>query len=268
MTNTDPLALWEATAQDLLAVLHDLSEDEWERPALPGWRVRDVLAHLAHLESEAAGLEQPEGGRVEVEDGGGRSLPMPVAVTGAGVAARRDRSERELLEEFERACIARGDALAVLDLSDPKAPAPGLVGSLGWDLRTWLRNRPTDLWVHEQDIRRATGRPMVLTSVGATHVAGIMAGAFPISLRKLPVGTSVVATVTGPQGRVLTARVREDGRAAPFEQRDGSDVALAMTDETWLLLTGGRIAPEDAQVAVTGNAEVATRVLRQLNVTP
>ena len=268
MTNTDPLALWEATAQDLLAVLHDLSEDEWERPALPGWRVRDVLAHLAHLESEAAGLEQPEGGRVDVETQAGRSMPMPVAVTEAGVAARRDRSVQDLLEEFERACVARDDALAKLDLSDPKAPAPGLVGALGWDLRTWLRNRPTDLWVHEQDIRRATGRPMVTTSVGAAHVAGIMAAAFPIALRKLPVGTSAVAHVTGPQGRVLSARVGDDGRGAPFDPSDGTDVALELSDETWLLLTGGRIAPEDAQVAVTGDAEVAATVLRQINVTP
>lgn len=269
MTNVpDPLTVWDEAAQDLLALLHDLSDEEWDRPALPGWTARDVLAHLAHLESEAAGFEQPAGGRVVVEPG--RNRPMPTDVTEAGVTARRGRSAQELLTELERACVVRREALASADLSDPKAPALGLAGEMGWDMATWLRNRPIDLWVHEQDIRRATGRPMVTTTTGAAHVAGVMTAAFPAALRKLPVGTSVVAHVSGPQGRVLTARVGEDGRAAPFEL-DGAavgSVELQMTDETWLLLTGGRIAPEDAAVAVTGDEDVAAQVLARLNVTP
>ena len=61
MTRLEPLDLWEQASQDLLAVLRDLGDDDWGRPALPGWTVQDVLAHLAHLESEAAGLPQPDG---------------------------------------------------------------------------------------------------------------------------------------------------------------------------------------------------------------
>ncbi|NYF98086.1 maleylpyruvate isomerase family mycothiol-dependent enzyme [Janibacter cremeus] len=266
MTRPDPLTLWDETGQDLLAALRGLTDDDWGRPALPGWSVKDVVAHLAHLESEAAGMDQPEGGRSHIE--AGRNRPMPTDLTERGVQARRGHSTAEVLEELETACVRRREVLADLDLSDPKAPAPGLVGELGWDLRTWLTNRPIDLWVHEQDIRRATGRPMVTTSTGAAHVAGVMTAAFPAALRKLPVGTAVVAHVTGPQGRVLSARVGEDGRAAPFDPSEGGMVTLAMSDETWLLLTGGRIAPEEADVAVTGDATVAAQVLRRLNVTP
>lgn len=266
MTRPDPLTVWDEAAQDLLALLHDLSDAEWDRPALPGWAARDVLAHLAHLESEAAGMDQPAGGRLEVE--AKRNQPMPAAVTDAGVQSRRERSAAELLEEFTAACARRREVLAEIDTSDPKAPAPGLAGNLGWDLGTWLRNRPIDLWVHEHDIRRATGRPMVTSTTGAAHVAGVMTAAFPAALRRLPEGASVVAHVSGPQGRVLTARVGDDGRAAPFAPEEGGDVTLEMTDETWLLLTGGRLAPADAEVSVTGDAEVAAQVLRQLNVTP
>ncbi|MFJ6132361.1 maleylpyruvate isomerase family mycothiol-dependent enzyme [Janibacter terrae] len=266
MTRPDPLALWDETSRDLLAVLRELGDDDWDRPALPGWTVKDVLAHLAHLESEAAGMDQPEGGRVAVESGANQ--PMPTDLTGVGVAARRERSAATLLDEFETACVARREVLAALDQSDPGTPAPGIVGDLGWDLRTLLRNRPIDLWVHEQDIRRATGRPMTTTGVGAAHVAGLMTKVFPTTLRRLPVGTSVVATITGPQGRVLAARVGEDGRAAPFDPSEGSDVALEMDDATWLLLTGGRITPEEAAVEVTGDADLAATVLGRLNVTP
>ena len=59
MTRPDPVALWDTTAKDLLAVLRDLRPEDWDRPALPEWSVRDVVAHLAHMESEAAGMGPP-----------------------------------------------------------------------------------------------------------------------------------------------------------------------------------------------------------------
>lgn len=268
MSRLDPLDLWEETSQGLLAVLRELTPEEHERPALPGWTVKDVLAHLAHLESEAAGMDQPDGSRVDIA--AKASQPMPTDVTEAGVVARRERSAAELLEEFETACARRREALADLDTSDPKALAPGLAGELGWDIGTWLRNRPIDLWVHEQDVRTATGRPFVTTCAGAQHVAGLMTRAFPVSLRRLPAATGVIARVSGPQGRVLAARVGEDGRAAPFAPEDavGEETVLEMDDATWLRLTGGRLDPAEAEVDVTGDEQVAATVLRQLNVTP
>ncbi|WP_169797311.1 maleylpyruvate isomerase family mycothiol-dependent enzyme [Janibacter limosus] len=266
MTRPDPLALWDETSQDLLAVLRELTDDDWARPALPGWSVQDVLAHLAHLESEAAEMPQPEGGRIDIAGEGNR--PMPRDITEVGVVARRGRSAAELLEELETACVRRREVLADLDISDLKAPAPGLVGELGWDLDTWLRNRPIDLWVHEQDIRVATGSPVVTASAGAAHVAALMTRVFPISLRRLPSGTAVVAHITGPQGRVLAGRVGEDGRAAPFDPSEGSDVTLEMDDVTWLRLTGGRITPDEAQVGISGDEGTAAIVLGRFNVTP
>lgn len=266
MTRPDPLALWEETSRDLLDVVHALAPEDHDRPCLPGWPVRDVLAHLAHLESAAAGMDQPAEGRVEVTAKPNQA--MPTEVTEAGVAARRDRSPAELLAELEAACLRRRELLADLDTSDPDALAPGLAGELGWDLRTWLRNRPIDLWVHEQDIRVATGRPVTTTGAGAVHVADLMTKVFPIALRGVPAGTAVIARITGPRGRVLAARVGEDGRAAPFAQEEGDATVLEMDDVTWLRLTAGRIDPAGADVAVTGDEQVAATVLRQLNVTP
>lgn len=53
------IAVWRAACADAAASLHALGEDEWELPTdLPGWNVRFVAAHLAHLESELAGLPQ------------------------------------------------------------------------------------------------------------------------------------------------------------------------------------------------------------------
>ena len=73
-TLTDPAAherirghisVWEASCADALALLRSLDPADWDRPTeLPGWDVRAVAAHLAHLESELAGRpqEQPAAG--------------------------------------------------------------------------------------------------------------------------------------------------------------------------------------------------------------
>ena len=266
MTRPDPVALWEQTSQDLLTVLRDLSDDDWSKPALPGWSVQDVVAHLAHLGLEVAGMPQPDGGHIDVDSAPNQA--MPTDLTHVGVEARRGMSAEAVLAEFEQACVGRREVLAGLDLSDPKAQAPGVAGRLGWDLATLLRNRPIDMWVHEQDVREATGRPMTTTGVGAAYVAGIMTKVFPMTLRRLPTGTAVVAHVSGPQGRVLAARVGDDGRAAPFDSSEGSDVTLEMDDATWLLLTGGRLDPADADITVTGDEGTAAIVLGRFNVTP
>ena len=37
----------------------------------------------------------------------------------------------------------------------PRRPRPALFGGIGWSTWTLLRNRPLDVWMHEQDVRRA-----------------------------------------------------------------------------------------------------------------
>ena len=47
---TDPCNELVAARRDLLAVLESLSSTEWDKPSLcNGWRVRDVVAHVAQL---------------------------------------------------------------------------------------------------------------------------------------------------------------------------------------------------------------------------
>lgn len=278
MPMPEPLQLWDTVAEDCLTVVRALTDEDWERPtALPGWSVADVVAHLAHLEGVAGGLPQPEGGEHDPGAPGQTNGPIAREVTEAGVVARRGRSREDVVAELEQGCAARRDALADLDVSDLGAPAPGLAGRLGWDLRTWLRNRPIDLWVHEMDLRRALGRPPETGSPGAAHVAALLDLAYPFALRKQPAGTTVRAQISGPQGRTLAARVGEDGRAAPVADADeaatdgagaGVDVTLTMDDATWLVLGCGRATPDEVDVAVDGDPGVAHEVLGRLNVMP
>ena len=214
---TDPLRdlveIWHTTAGDVVALLRELDEDDWQRPTdLPGWDVRAVANHLAHLESELAGNPQQQ---VEVPD-----APHVVGLMGqfteAGVLARADLSHDEVVEELESSVATRYAGLTDDPPSDPDAPGPGFAGLIGWSWKTLLTNRPFDLWMHEQDIRRATERPGDLDTPGADHAVGVCARSLGYVLGKragAPVGTTLVVDLTGPEQRVRRRDRR--GRAGP-----------------------------------------------------
>ena len=264
---------WDDAALDALETVRGLEPADFQRSTvLPGWQVHDVVAHLAHLEGVCAGFSQPLGGTVQ-EVSEEHPEPGINDIARAGVHARRDRTPSDLVEELESACAERRARLAQIDVDDPDAIAIGEFAALGWPLLGLLRNRPTDLWVHEQELRMATGLPLRLTGSGADHVAAVLQRAFPMALRRLPAGTTVVLRVTGQRDLTLAAQMGEDGRAKGVEPpaSTGSSepsATLEMSEETWLLLGSGRVDPEEAEVTMRGDDAVARRVLRQLNVMP
>ena len=68
--------------------------------------------------------------------------------------------------------------------TDPWGQPPVTFGGIPWDWRTLLRNRPLDVWMHEQDIRRAIGRPGGMDSAAAKHTADYLADSLPLVVAK------------------------------------------------------------------------------------
>ena len=90
--------------------------------------------------------------------------------TEQGVVARRDATPDELINEIREAATARHTALLADPPTDGSAKPERIFGGIPWDWQTLLRNRPLDVWMHEQDVRRAVGRPGDLdTARGAAH---------------------------------------------------------------------------------------------------
>jgi uncharacterized protein (TIGR03083 family) len=251
---------WRGTTRDVLDLLPTLSDDDWARPTdCPGWSVHDVVAHLAHLESVLAGLEEDDWPR-------GDAVP-PSSYTQAGVDARRDHSPAELADELERAVGIRSDALT--ELPDPDGKPPKTPGDAPWSWQTLLSNRSIDCWVHEQDVRRAVGRPGSLDSGGAQVTTRSFAAGMPFVLGKRvkpPAGTSVVWTLTGGVPLEVGAVMGDDGRAS-------GDVAahpttrLVLTSEAFTVLGAGRRGPEAVDVRIEGDEELGREVLRGMALT-
>ena len=120
--------------------------------------------------------------------------------TEQGVVARRDRSADELINEIRSSATTRHTALLADPPTDPAAVAPGLFGDDRLDHRALLRNRPLDVWMHEQDVRRAVDRPGNLDGPAAVHTADYLAESLGFVLGKrvgAPAGTTAVLEIDG-----------------------------------------------------------------------
>ena len=260
---------WKSTADDTVALLRSLDAEDWSKPTdLPGWDVRAVAAHLAHLESELAGFEQTPVDVPELEH-----VRSPMGTyTEIGPLARASWEPTAVVDELEQAVSVRFLGLREDPPTDGSADPPRTPGGIGWSWETLLRNRPLDMWMHEQDIRRAVGRPGDLNTPGAAHTVTVFTMSFAYSVGKRvapPEATTVVLDVRGVQPVHLAVGVDAGGRAALMpSDPEVPTVHLEMDLETFTILGGGRRPPESLDVRVTGDTGLGRRILEAMAVTP
>lgn len=227
---------------------------------LPGWSVRDILAHLLHIEEALTTGVDPA-----THSGGAH---VDSAYTQAGVDSLSGESVEAMLARLSELAEERGRQLDPPP-SDPKAPAPNTPAGMNWDTGTLLRNRMLDVWVHEQDLRRALGLPLRLDAPAARLTLGGFAAALPMIFAKragVPAGHPVRIEVSGPFEFVTTLEVDEGGRAAESNAKPQTEIV--MTSEEFLLLMAGRTKPSDLNVVVTGDTAVADAILAAMNIVP
>ena len=258
--------IWKRACADFVALARTLGpEEEHVATDLEGWDVHDNVAHTAHLEAVLAGAPEET---IEVPP-----APHIKGVTGyyteQGVLARRDRTLAELADEIEDAVERRYATLLADPPIDGSVPAPKTPGGVPWTLDTLLGNRPVDVWMHEQDIRRAIGRPGGYDSPAATFTLRRFASGFPVVLGKKvapPAGTTVVVDV--PEAGVRAAATIDDGgRAVPTDGTD-ADATITLAPEVYAILAGGRRPVEAVEAQISGDEALARQVLAALAVTP
>lgn len=257
------ISAWKGAAADVEELLLALDEEDWSRETdCPGWTVRDVAAHLAAIEAELAGAPGPR------PDQATAASNVSAAYTQAGIEERRDRTPGELIDEFTDAVQRRAAELDADPPTDPEATPPRNPGGIGWDWQTLLRNRVVDLWVHEQDIRRAVGRPGDLDTPAAHVVTETFLAALPYVIGKRAdarPGTRVVVVV---DGRERAYEVGGDGRCRPVDTAPADPTTrLELDAETLAMLGAGRRDPLTVRVAISGDRDLAERILHGLTVT-
>jgi uncharacterized protein (TIGR03083 family) len=259
--------IWHRACTDFVTLVRDLPRDQWDLPTdLPGWTVRDNVAHTAHLEAVLAGAPEET---VEVAPAAHLTGLMNY-YTEQGVVARRERSLPELVEEIERSVATRYAALTAEPPTDPSASPPKTPGDVGWSYLTLLSNRPFDVWMHDQDVRRAIGRPGGYDSPVARHVLSVLGRSLPMVVGKRvapPAGTTVRVAVPGAD-LAWTVGVGADGRASAVDDATSPTVCVTLEPEDFVVLAGGRRGPGATTPVVTGDEALAQRLLHSMAVTP
>ncbi|WP_433334043.1 maleylpyruvate isomerase family mycothiol-dependent enzyme [Spirillospora sp. CA-294931] len=258
------VAAYEHTVRATIALAEDFTADDWKTPTeCPGWSVQDVVAHLATVELLLLGEDPGRGHEMG---------PMPAhvrsdfgAMLEVGIDARRGWAGPDVAAELGVALERRLAALPGLD-PDEMTTAPTGEPVPYWHFMTF---RAFDCWAHEQDIRRAIGRPGNLDSPGADCARRLLRPALPrVVGKRAATGQTVVFDVGDPVPFRSRIRVGDDGRAAEVEAGDDATATLTMGWEVFLRLAAGRCAPGEVEVAVEGDGDLAGRVLANMAVTP
>ncbi|MEW2575152.1 maleylpyruvate isomerase family mycothiol-dependent enzyme [Streptomyces syringium] len=263
---------WTHSIEAINELVRPLAESEWNRATeCPGWSVRDVVSHVIGVECEMLGEPRPmhtlPRDLYHVTDEFSRYIEVQVDV-------RRCHTALEMTSELEYTIIRRSRQLRN-ETRSPQAPVRWPLGSGNEQtLERALTIRAFDVWTHEQDLRRALGKPGNLDSPGAALTRDFLLLALPKVVAMdagAPAGSAVVFDVHGPLEFLRTVRIDAQGRGAIDSSVSlGPTATLALDWETYARLACGRVRPEAVadRVKIEGERGLATAILREFAVTP
>jgi uncharacterized protein (TIGR03083 family) len=257
----------EAVWRSLDELCSGFGDKDWGTPTdCPGWSVQDQMSHLVGSECRLLGRPVPDYAPEDTDhvknEIGQRNEVL--------VGVRRSQSGAKVLEEFrevtgQRLAILRGMTESDFDeeTDTPIGRAP---------VRELLAIRIFDAWVHEQDIRRAVGKPGHLDGPVARHAMDRMVMAMPYVLgRKVQPedGTGVVMNINGLAGRVFA--IAMDGKRANLVPSIPlpPTVSFNMDLETFACLVCGRWEPrsvlDKGLIRIHGDRALGENIVEQLN---
>jgi uncharacterized protein (TIGR03083 family) len=250
---------------DIVEVCEALTDAQWDKPTdLPGWTVKDNVAHMIGTERMLLG-EQPD---VPPVDEAAHVKNDIGKVNEQWIAGYRGRQGSEVLDVFRSITERRLEQLRAMSEDEwnkegftPEGPGP---------YRLFMAIRVFDCWFHDQDIREAIDVPGYLEGPvadlslgrippkGLPYVVGKKAGA--------PPDTTVVFDVSGTPPIVATVQVPPEGRALLLDAPPAAPtVTLGMDRRTFARLAGGRWTGDQARadgvVRVDGDQVLGNRVV-------
>jgi uncharacterized protein (TIGR03083 family) len=251
----------------LIAACAQVDGPEWDLATdCPRWSVKDQVAHVVGIERMILGDPSPD---LITE------VPPHVVnefgrINESWVRSRRTVPGGELLAELVEVVDRRIDVLGSMSRGDFDRVGRSPLGEAPY--RRFMETRIVDTWAHEQDIRRAVGRPGGRNGAGESVVLEGCTQTTPYVVGKRvapPDGTSVLFSVTGPLGRETLVAVA-DGRASivPVPAAGEPSVTLTMAQEVFWRLSYGRVdanrVAASGEVQVDGDTMLGRRVLESM----
>lgn len=259
-------ASWDAIDQ----VVAGLSDAQWSQPTtLPGWTVRDVVAHVLGTESMLQGAGTPD---EDVDVSTLKHVRNDIGMLNERwVRKLRGLTPADLSDRFRATIIKRREALSALGAAkwDELTATPAGPDSYG----RFMRIRIFDCWMHEHDIREAIDRhaeDVELVGPDSRLALDEMAASMGFVVGKLggaPDGSRVRLALTGPLSRSINVVV--DGRARVVDDFDDLEPTATITLDGLLFarLAGGRttVGRHSDAISYQGDEAVGRRVVEHLN---
>jgi uncharacterized protein (TIGR03083 family) len=252
----------------LADVCEGLDEHQWRLPTeCPGWSVQDQLSHLIGIERTLLGESAPQW-----DEPLGDHVHNPVArLNEQWIAPRRAESGEAIRIEFVTVTARRLAVLSGLTDGEWAHVGPSVIGEVAY--AEFMKTRVFDSWVHEQDVRRALGRPGgsggLASSIGLGQVQAAM-GYVVGKKAAAPEGTVVRFSVTGPgqDARQFTIGV-EGGRARPVADSVVPTVYVTLSGIDFLRLGCGRTTAGQVEavggIAFSGDVGLGRQILGAMN---
>ncbi|WP_062209919.1 maleylpyruvate isomerase family mycothiol-dependent enzyme [Streptomyces sp. NBRC 109706] len=257
---------WTQSIESISELAASLVDGEWNRPTeRVGWSVRDLVSHVIGGECEALGDPRPihtlPRDLYHVTDETSRYNEVQVDV-------RRHHTGPEMTSELEYTIIRRSRQLRNERRGASDLISHPLYGKI--PLADYLELRVCDVWVHEQDLRRALGQPTTLDTPAALIARDVLLQRLPKVVAEdagAPVKSAVVFDVSGPVEFLRTVRVDENGNGAVDSSPSlGPLVTFTLDWETFTRVVTGRLRGRRAaeKVRVEGERPLADRILASL----
>jgi uncharacterized protein (TIGR03083 family) len=242
---------FKRTVAAFAGTIGDLSTADWGQPALRELDVQGLVGHLIGVEHDfqtALGLAPRSGSNSPGVD--------HIASTQSTANAQAGRPPEETRRDWLSAVSLTTGHVAAVD--DTGLRAPVTLHGATFPLDAYLIVRSFEMWTHDEDIRRATGRPLAapeparLTLMTQLAVSLLPAGMMRAGRPGLE--RTVRLVLTGPGGGTWPAAV---GPA------DGSPAGARLVLDTvsFCRLVANRIDDDDSGALVSGDRSLAGHVL-------
>ncbi|MEZ5288146.1 MAG: maleylpyruvate isomerase N-terminal domain-containing protein [Vicinamibacterales bacterium] len=265
----DTAPLFAPMHDELMALLRSLDDADWGRPTVAGaWRVRDVAAHLLDTALRRVSAQR---------DGHAPPPPRPItsnadlvalihALNASGVAFAARLSPRVLIALIDQA----GAALTELVVGLP--PRGQAIYPVSWagesESEHWMDigREYTERWHHQQQLRDAVGRPLLLDARWLVPLLDISVRALPYAYRDVnaTAGTHLRLRVDDSADTTwMLTRTTDGWDIGTDHGRDAAHAEVSMTGDTaWRLFYNA--LPPDAlreRVHVAGDDALAAPLL-------
>ncbi len=246
-----PVEAFRRAVASVDRLLTALGPEDWHRPALRGLDVQALVGHLTGVERDfQAALQSPDGAPGDADH---------VLSTDPVAMAQRGRPPAQTLDAWRAAT-----AQTIAGIEGAEA-TPAVLGDefalhgLRMPLGALLVVRTFELWTHEEDIRRATDRPLEAPDAASLALMTELAVAMlPAGMRRASrpgEGRRARIVLTGSGGGTWQTQL---GTSPEDTRPEGPvDVRIVVDAVDFCRLVANRLDPAMIATVVTGDDALA-----------